>query len=156
MHARQHAQQPWNRPRPAAPDGPALRSRRRRREPLIAVVDDDTAFLRMMNVLLLQEGYQTLLWLHGTGAYEMIRREQPDLVILDLRMDNPQAGWQTLERLRQDPRTAAIPVIVCSADTAFLRDQRERLRGHRCQPLEKPFDLEDLLATVQALIGPPV
>lgn len=145
MHTQQSAEQPWSPPR----------TRRRRREPLIAVVDDDTAFLRMMNVLLLQEGYQTLLWLHGAGAYEMIRREQPDLVILDLRMDGSRAGWQTLEQIWQDPRTAGIPVIICSADASFLRDQADRLQGRRCRLLEKPFDLEDLLAKVQAFVGPP-
>ncbi|HEX5506824.1 MAG TPA: response regulator, partial [Thermomicrobiales bacterium] len=78
---------------------------------------------------------------------------RPDLVLLDIRMGHPEAGWQTLELLRLDPETTRIPVIVCSADTPFLRAKEGALRALRCDILEKPFDLDTLLAKVAAVLG---
>ncbi len=62
---------------------------------------------------------------------------------------------QILELLRLDPATSHIPIIVCSADSRLLREKESILRGKGCDILEKPFDLEDLLAKVQAVIGAP-
>jgi CheY-like chemotaxis protein len=117
--------------------------------PLITVVNNDTAFLTLMCELLVEEGYQALAWREGANAYEMIRREKPELVILDIRMEQPETGWTILELLRLDPTTTNIPVIVCSADAHFLREKAMYLREKRCDILEKPFDLNDLLTKVQ-------
>lgn len=121
-------------------------------QPLIAVVNDDTAFLNLMNELLSDEGYRTILWIEGDTAFEMVRREQPALVILDIRMEHPEAGWTVLTLIKLDPSTAHIPVIIVSADTRFLRDREERLFEMRCQFLEKPFELQDLLEMVEAAL----
>ena len=121
---------------------------------LIAVINDDTAFLRLMDRLLRQEGYRTIAWFEGDSAYEMVHREQPDLVILDLRLDNPETGWMVAELLRLDPTTTHIPIIVCSADAVFLREKEQILREKGCDILEKPFDLQDLLEKVMTAIGP--
>lgn len=118
-------------------------------DPLIAVVNDDTAFLTMMNELLSHEGYRTVIWREGDSAYDLVRERRPALVILDIRMEHPEAGWKVLELLRLDPETEAIPVIVCSADSRLLREKQDRLHGLNCQTLEKPFDLDELLALIQ-------
>jgi CheY-like chemotaxis protein len=116
--------------------------------PTIAVVNDDTAFLNLMFELLTYEGYDC--WIHtvGSTAYEKIRADMPDLVILDIRMDNDESGWHVLDLLRLDPKTTGIPVIVCSADAQQLREKEQRLREKHATPLEKPFDLPELLAMV--------
>ncbi|HET7036089.1 MAG TPA: response regulator [Thermomicrobiaceae bacterium] len=121
--------------------------------PLIAVVNDDTAFLTMMNELLSGEGYHTMIWREGDGAYDLVRQHRPGLVILDIRMEHPGTGWQVLELLRLDPETVDIPVIVCSADSRLLREKQERLHGLNCQTLEKPFDLDELLALIRLSLG---
>ncbi len=121
---------------------------------VIAVVNDDTAFLDLMCELLTEEGYKTLAWRESDTAYEMVKRERPSLVILDVRMNNAEAGWQVLELIRLDPATADIPVIVCSADTAYLQLKAESLRRLKCDVLEKPFDLDTLLEKVRANLGP--
>jgi twitching motility two-component system response regulator PilH len=84
--------------------------------PVIAVVNDDTAFLNLMYELLTDEGYSCFLHIVGSTAYEKIRDEMPDLVILDVRMDEPESGWHVFDLLKLDPETHDIPVIVCSAD----------------------------------------
>lgn len=121
--------------------------------PLIAVVDDDPAYLKMMNELLRDEGYRTLIHREGTGAHAEIADAQPDLVILDIRMESPGAGWTVLDMLRLEPRTCDIPVVVCSADVSTLRDKEKMLSRQGCAVLEKPFDLDTLLRLVREKVG---
>ena len=68
------------------------------------------------------EGYRTLPYRQGAGAYELIEHERPDAVIMDIRMEHPRAGLAVLQRLRHDPATAAIPVLICTADVPFTRE----------------------------------
>ena len=123
---------------------------------LIAVVNDDTLFLDLMNRLLVEEGYRTLLITEGSRAYGVLREERPDLIVLDVRLEHPEGGWKVLELIRLDPETADIPVIICSADSRFLREKGELLREKRCDVLEKPFELDDLLRLGGERIGPPL
>ena len=123
--------------------------------PVIAVVDDDLVFTSMLREFLDGEGYRVVAWPEAVGAQALLRSEQPDLAILDVRMELPEAGRRILELMRQDGETAHIPIIVCSADTVFLRQNRKFLRTHASAVLEKPFDLDTLLAVVEAAIGNP-
>lgn len=118
------------------------------------MVNDDTAFLNLMHELLTDEGYNCFLHIVGSTAYEKIRDEQPDLVVLDIRMNEPESGWHVLDLMRLDPETREIPVIVCSADSIQLRDKAERLKKHNAVAIEKPFDLQELLENVAAFVGP--
>lgn len=123
--------------------------------PMIAVVNDDPAFLELMQELLTDERYTTILLHEGNGAYDVIRQQKPELVILDLRLEHPEAGWKTLELLRLDPETTNIPVIICSADTRALRAKEDWLRDRDVKILEKPFNLDDLLRIVKDAAGSP-
>ena len=123
--------------------------------PLIAVVNDDTAFLELMQELLDDAGYRAFIHRESDTAYTAIRNAMPALVILDIRLEHPEGGWTVLELLRLDPTTTQIPVIVCSADAVQLRAKHEHLRQHRARALEKPFDLDELLDLVRSLIGGP-
>ena len=71
--------------------------------PLIAVVNNDTDFLTLMDELLCDEGYQTIVHREGSTAYQMIRSKKPDLVIIDIRLQNPEARWKILELIRLQP-----------------------------------------------------
>jgi two-component system sensor kinase FixL len=121
--------------------------------PLIAVMNDDTVFLQLMHDLLTGEGYRCIICKEGDKVYPLIKEQQPKLVILDIRMGAPETGWMVLELLRLDPATAPIPVIVCSADTVFLRAKEDALHALKCDILEKPFDLEALLEKVAAMLA---
>ncbi len=67
-------------------------------QPLIAVVNNDTVFLSLMNDLLSEEGYRTELITSGDKAYKEIRKLMPELVILDIVMDDPESGADILNR----------------------------------------------------------
>lgn len=84
------------------------------------------------------------------AALAVINR--PALIILDLRLERPDAGLEALRRLRADPVTQATPVLVCSADVIGLRALEARLRANGCDLLEKPFEMAMLLARVHALL----
>lgn len=122
---------------------------------LIMCVDDDAAILDLMRDLLEDEGYRGEICREGSKAHDVILKKMPALVLLDLRMEQPDSGLKVLEMLRLDPRTADIPVIVCTADRAFARNNSEHLRSQGYDTLEKPFALDALLDKVRAIIGPP-
>jgi DNA-binding response OmpR family regulator len=122
-------------------------------KPLIAVVNDDSAFLNLMYQLLTDEGYNCFIHVVGSTAYEKIREASPDLVVLDIRMSDPEAGWHVLDMMRLDPVTSEIPVIVCSADSQQIREKSERLEQQNASAIEKPFDLEELLGMVEGVLG---
>lgn len=126
------------------------------RRPHIIVANDDTVFLSLMHELLQEEGYETTVIKASDEAYERICREVPDLIVLDIRIGAEQNGWLVLDLVRLNPLTAHIPVIICSTDARLLASKAEWLYEKRCDILEKPFDLNDLLKKVAAFVGSPM
>ena len=116
--------------------------------PVIAVVEDDPILLEVLHAVLTDAGYQTRLWRQGRGTYEQIAQLQPALVLLDVRLEDARAGWHLLQQLVQAPPTRHVPVIVTSADGEFLHAQHEHLQQWGLTVLDKPFDLNDLVALV--------
>lgn len=123
-------------------------------KPVVAVVNDDTQFLRLMEMVLASAGYDTLIFFEGGTAFDEIRSHLPDLVVLDIRMESPESGWIILDLMRLDSVTADIPVVVCSADHTQLLAKEEYLRTKRAGVLRKPFDIDDLIAKVGEYVSP--
>ena len=119
--------------------------------PLIAVIDDDTPFREMIDEVLREEGYRMIGCATTSDAIALVARTRPDAVILDLWMETRDAGWQLLERLRRDPRTTCVPVLVCSGDVTSLTKNADWLRRGGYAVLEKPFDLTSLLDSIGAM-----
>lgn len=125
-----------------------------RAEPLVIVVDDDAMTRHLMHDLLPLDGYRVVTWGAGAGAAELIAREQPALVILDVRMETERAGIAVLRALRQRPDTAHIPVLVASACMPYLEpDERGEIGALRGEVMGKPFRLPDLLATIGQMLA---
>src|SRR5215207_1379932 len=118
----------------------------------IAVANDDTTFLDLMEQLLASEGYDTTILKVSAEAFERIKQEQPDLVVLDIWQGKPDNGWEVLALLRLDPATAHIPGIVSSTDVKDLAEKEAHLRAMRCDILPKPFDVQMLLDKVNEAI----
>ena len=121
--------------------------------PLIAVVDDDPDTLALLDTLLVDAGYRTFLWPRGKDAHLQIRQIKPDLLIVDMWMEDRDAGRMVLGLMELDPSTRDIPVIVCSAHVRELRSRIHEFRGKGHVILQKPFDNDDLLATVHQLLS---
>jgi DNA-binding response OmpR family regulator len=120
--------------------------------PVIAVIDDDDATLQMLDLLLREAGYHVISSTRGADAHQFILRSLPDLILLDLCLEDQQAGVRILKSLAHDPLTCNIPVIVCSGRVDLLHEHAPLLRMRGWQALAKPFDPPQLLAQIEAAL----
>lgn len=123
--------------------------------PLIALVDDTDEFIEIMREVLIETGYRVVAVTVARDVEAVLARERPDLLVLDVVMEERESGWELARAIRANPTTTALPVIVCSADAHFLREHRDDLRALHCEVLPKPFDLDDLLERIAARVGAP-
>ncbi len=121
--------------------------------PVIAVVEDDVDILQMLDKLLRTAHYHVVGYTRGEDAHQFIRRTLPDVVILDLWLEDRSAGGMALGLLELDPLTRDIPVIICSAHVNVLREHAQYFaaKGHRVLP--KPFQVETLLSEIEAALA---
>lgn len=116
----------------------------------ILIADDDEDIRAFLEVELTLEGYSTVEAADGLQALERARRDGPDLIVLDVNM--PQLdGLAVLRRLREDARTAHLPVILLTA-RGQASDTVEGLDAGADSYLTKPFLAEVLLAHVRAAL----
>ena len=95
----------------------------------VLIVDDIAANLRLLEAKLLNEYYEVAVAASGEEALAAVPRWMPDVVLLDVmlpRMD----GYEVCRRLKADPATAHVPVVMVTA----LTDQAERVRGLEAGP----------------------
>ena len=121
----------------------------------IAVIDDDAMFLDLMRDLLAAgEGYEVVSTDGWLESVEFVKHARPDLIMLDLMLGRHQNGWAVLELLREDPSTARIPVIVCSAAVPALEQVVWPANGHGAvEAVAKPFDVDYLLEVIARLLS---
>jgi len=126
----------------------------RRSRGRLAVINDDTDFLQLMHDLLEdEEDFEVLIHREWDKAYEFVRQERPDLLILDIRIGGEERGWTILNLLTLDPITRPIPVIVCSAAIQSLHEHQSWLDKFGICALPKPFDLDTLLQMVDRVLA---
>jgi PAS domain S-box-containing protein len=114
---------------------------------LIAEDTPDTA--TMLIELLKRHDYEPLHAVNGYETLALARRERPGLILLDLRMPGMD-GYEALTRLKKDPTTKDIPIVVMSAHAADPVQERLRLRAMGAEDfLSKPLSLEKLLAEIE-------
>jgi DNA-binding response OmpR family regulator len=120
----------------------------------IMVVNDDTQFLKIMDLVLSDAGYDATTLFEAGPTFELICSLMPDLVIMDIRLTGYEDGIDIIELMRLAPQTVAIPVIVCSADHQRMEAMEDHLRAQDCWLLLKPFNLDALQDLVHEVIGP--
>lgn len=114
--------------------------------PVILVVDDSRDNLMIMERYLTSSGYDVLTADGGSAALRRVKLVQPDLILLDITMPLMD-GYEVCARLQQDPATAFIPVIFCSA----LNEERDKARAFSvgaADYLSKPIRKATLLEVV--------
>jgi threonine synthase len=118
----------------------------------IVIVDDHPHVRRLIRRILQAQGSYTLFEADdGKAALDLVKKELPDLVILDLMMPELD-GFSVLDALRSDPTTASIPVIVVTAKE-LTNKEKERLEGQIQSLMQKgDFMSDELLSEVRALI----
>ena len=117
----------------------------------ILVIDDDKDVLQFLAGLLGKAGYKVLTALDPLQGLMQARRETPDLVLTDILMPAG-GGFALLERLTQNTRTMAVPIIVLTGSTEPDLEARAKAAG-ATRLLRKPCDNADLLAAVRESLG---
>jgi diguanylate cyclase (GGDEF)-like protein len=117
---------------------------------LLIVVDDDPDIARFVEVNLRLEGYEVLLAHDGEAGLELIERRQPALAIVDLMMPKID-GLELTRRVRANPLTAPIPIILLTA-RGFTEDKVLGLDAGADDYLVKPFDTMELVARVRSTL----
>lgn len=121
------------------------------RYPRIVIVDDEPNVRRLISRILKSQGNYTLFEaVDGRSAIELITREKPDLVILDLMMPDVD-GITVIDTIQSNKETRDIPIIVITAKE-LTNSEKLRLKGHiQALMLKGNFVSEDLLAEVKSL-----
>lgn len=115
----------------------------------ILIVDDEADILEMLKYNLEKEGYTVLTARQGQSALDQVKRK-PDLILLDVMMPEMD-GWEVCRRLKQDPKTAAIPVLFLTAKGAEM-DEVLGLELGAEDYIVKPISVRKLLARVRAVL----
>lgn len=115
----------------------------------IAVVDDDSSILELARDAFAERGWTALPVPDLKAAPSLVREERPDVVLLDMWQDHQDTGWGVLQRLKADPATRRIPVVIWTIHPSELADRTTWLRRYGIRVLTKPFDLDDLYRAVE-------
>ena len=115
----------------------------------IVLVEDNEMNRDMLTRRLVRRGYTVAVAVDGQEALEVVAREMPDVVLMDMGLPVLD-GWEATRRLKADPVTARIPVIALTAHA--LSTDREEALAAGCDDYEtKPIDLERLIARIEAV-----
>ena len=116
----------------------------------ILVVDDEEHIRKILKFKLEKHGYAVITAENGEVALQIIRRESPDLVILDLMMPKMD-GFEVCKRIRRNFQTAQIPIIMLTAKSD-MADKIKGLGGGANDYLIKPYSNEELLLRVKNVL----
>lgn len=115
--------------------------------PPVLVVDDDPAMRRLLSFYLTEAGYRPEVTGDGLGVVDKVKAMQPMVICLDIRLPGVK-DWEVLRRLKEDPATAPIPIVV----TTVLDDAQHAFGLGAANFLVKPIRREDLLDAVAKAI----
>lgn len=120
----------------------------------ILIVDDDPDFVKLTQRILRSKGYDTMVAASGKQALEVMRKERPDLVLMDIMMSYILDGLDVTREMAQDPQLKDVPVIMVTSLTGARA--QVALPSDEFIPVDewihKPIDPDMLLARVEAAL----
>lgn len=111
----------------------------------VLVIDDEQSIRTLMAAILEDEGHDVLQAADGLQGLDVLERETPDIVILDIMMPGID-GRETYRRIREQPHLADVPVIMVSAGAYGAPESVSAF-------MRKPFNLADFLATLDRVLS---
>lgn len=117
----------------------------------ILVVDDDIDIRRLVTEALKAEGYQVLTTCDIAHAKLELKRDRPDLIVLDIQLPDD-SGFNLCQEIRKERDTAKIPILFVSGKKRSLTDRVLGLKLGGDDYLLKPFEVPEFLARIEALL----
>jgi DNA-binding response OmpR family regulator len=117
----------------------------------ILIVDDEVDLVEAVRFPLEMEGHHVLVSYNGEDALNQARKENPDLIILDLMLPKLD-GYKVCRLLKFDERYKHIPILMLTAKT----QEKDKLLGKETgadEYITKPFDMDELLKKVKAYLS---
>ena len=121
-----------------------------RKTPVILVVDDNRENLELLEAYLEDLDCRTIPAYDGPDALEIVRKDKPDLILLDVMMPK-MSGFEVCRKIKNDPATAHIPIIMVTA----LNEYGDMQRGVDCGTddfVSKPVNKLELLTRVKTML----
>lgn len=122
-----------------------------KKDELVLVVDDNPQNIKLLGTLLEKNGYEPAVFLNCKEALIFLKKEKPDLILLDIMMPEMD-GYEMCEKIKKDESTQNIPVIFLSGKT----ETDDLVRGFEAGAADyvtKPFQPAELLARIRTHIG---
>ena len=117
----------------------------------ILCVEDNADNLMMLQRRLTRRGFEVTISMNGAESVEWAKTLQPDIIVMDLNLPGVD-GWEATRRLKNQPETKDIPIIVLTADPK--EKSREKALTAGCDEFElKPIDFEGLVGKIQSLLS---
>ena len=118
----------------------------------ILCIEDEQEMIDLIRLILSRRGFEISGANGGKEGLEIIRKEHPDLVLLDLMMPEMD-GWEVYQQMKSDEATKGIPVIVVTAKAQSI----DKVLGLHIAKVDdyitKPFSPQELLASVDNVLG---
>ena len=122
----------------------------------ILVVNDTEEILDLFRDIIEGLGHRMTAWSFSPDDLAKVTEIAPDLIILDLMLGPTELqGWALLQKLRMNPPTEAIPVIVCTAATNWVREQEGWLAANAVKVVLKPFKVKHLEHAIRQALDLP-
>jgi two-component system, OmpR family, response regulator VicR len=119
---------------------------------VILCIEDEQEMIDLIRLILSRRGFEILGANGGKEGLEIIRKNHPDLVLLDLMMPEMD-GWEVYQQMKADETTRDIPVIVVTAKAQSI----DKVLGLHIAKVDdyiaKPFSPQELLASVDTVLG---
>lgn len=116
----------------------------------IMLVEDDQPILELMEILLLRLGYEAVLVPDVLEALEQIRKNPPDLLLLDIMM-TPMNGWEVLDKIREEYNNKDLPVLLFTASPS-VDEKLALFKDPKLGVLQKPVTLAELKVGIEKFI----
>jgi DNA-binding response OmpR family regulator len=116
----------------------------------ILVVEDEESLLKLESILLSSKGYSVTGVMDGKAALEEIKKNRPDLVLLDVMLPEMD-GFEVCRRIKEESETAGIPVVMLTAKKSNQDIERGRQAGADAY-ITKPFKSTRVIEIIQGLI----
>jgi DNA-binding response OmpR family regulator len=118
----------------------------------VVCIEDEPEMIDLVKLILSRKGFQVTGAMGGREGLEVIARDNPDLVLLDLMMPDMD-GWEVYQKMKADDAMKAIPVIVVTAKAQSI----DKVLGLHIAKVDdyitKPFGPQELLESVEKVLG---